>query len=96
MERGRVFRVVVADGRPRGEGVEMARRLTAAGIADVQYVQVSTLPYVMPEVTKALLGAHAVLANGCVMSRVGSSQVSRKKRGPIVPCPFTLIPSPSS
>jgi len=66
----------VADGRPRCEGVEMVRRLTAAGINNVDFVQVSTLPYVMAEVTKVFLGAHAVLANGAVMSRVGSSQVS--------------------
>jgi len=74
-QSGRQFRVVVADGRPRYEGVEMARRLTAVGIV-VHYAQVTTLPYVMPEVTKVFLGAHAVLANGSVMSRVGSSQVA--------------------
>ncbi len=28
------------------------------------------------QVTKVFLGAHALLANGCVMSRVGSSQVA--------------------
>ena len=31
----------------------------------------------MQEVTKVMLGAHAVLANGGVMARVGASQVSR-------------------
>ncbi len=39
------------------------------------FEKVSSLPYLMPEVTKAFLGAHAVLANGSVMSRVGTSQV---------------------
>ncbi len=73
---GRRFRVVVADGRPRSEGREMARALVAAGCSAVDYVQVSGLPYHMPEVTKALLGAHAVLANGSVMSRVGTSQAA--------------------
>lgn len=28
------------------------------------------------QATKVLLGAHALLANGCVMSRAGSSQVA--------------------
>ena len=37
--------------------------------------QVTSAPYVMPEVTKVMLGAHAVLANGGVMARVGASQV---------------------
>ena len=35
----------------------------------------TSAPYVMPEVTKVMLGAHAVLANGGVMARVGASQV---------------------
>ena len=30
----------------------------------------------LPQVTKVLLGAHGLLANGYVMSRVGSSQVA--------------------
>lgn len=30
----------------------------------------------MPEVSKVLLGAHALLANGFVMSRVGTAQVA--------------------
>ena len=30
--------------------------------------------------TKVFLGAHAVLANGCVMARVGSSQVALAAR----------------
>ena len=35
----------------------------------------TSAPYVMQEVTKVMLGAHAVLANGGVMARVGASQV---------------------
>ena len=38
-------------------------------------IQVTSAPYVMQEVTKVMLGAHAVLANGGVMARVGASQV---------------------
>ncbi len=54
----------------------MARALAAAGVRVDSYAQVSALPYLMPEVTKAMLGAHAVLANGAVMGRVGTSQVA--------------------
>ena len=39
--------------------------------------QVTSAPYVMQEVTKVMLGAHAILANGGVMARVGASQVLR-------------------
>ena len=38
-------------------------------------IQVTSAPYVMQEVTKVMLGAHAVLANGGVMACVGASQV---------------------
>jgi len=72
---GKRFRVIVADGRPRFEGRAMARHMVAAGI-ECSYIQVTSAPYVMQEVTKVMLGAHAVLANGGVMARVGASQVA--------------------
>ena len=37
------------------------------------------------EVTKVFLGAHAVFANGCVMSRVGTSQVALLAKSQNVP-----------
>ncbi len=37
------------------------------------------------QVTKVLLGAHAVFANGSVMSRVGSSQVALMAKASNVP-----------
>ena len=46
---GRKFRVIIADGRPKFEGREMARNMVNAGIKS-SYIQVSTVPYVMPEV----------------------------------------------
>ncbi|KAI0228007.1 Translation initiation factor eIF-2B subunit delta [Lamellibrachia satsuma] len=72
---GQTFRVVVIDSRPKLEGREMLRRLVQQGIP-CSYVLISAAAYVMKEVTKVLLGAHALLANGYVMSRVGSSQVA--------------------
>lgn len=32
--------------------------------------------FVIEQATKVMLGAHALLANGCVMSRVGTSQIA--------------------
>ena len=48
-KEGKRFRVIVADGRPRFEGREMLRQLVNAGI-ECSYIQVSAVPYVVPEV----------------------------------------------
>lgn len=69
------FRVIVVDSRPLNEGLEMLRRLTAEGIR-CTCVPINAVSFVMPEVTKVLLGAHALLANGYVMSRTGTAQVA--------------------
>ncbi|CAL8316219.1 unnamed protein product [Merluccius merluccius] len=74
-EKCRRFRVIVVDSRPRLEGREALRRLVKRGIS-CTYVLISALSYVLPEVSKVFLGAHALLANGYVMSRVGTSQIA--------------------
>ena len=83
-QEGRKFRIIIADGRPKFEGKEMARQLTSLGL-QCTYVLVSSVPYIMQEVTKVFIGAHAVLANGCVMSRVGTSQVALVAKSQNVP-----------
>ncbi|KAG7262595.1 hypothetical protein CRUP_016809, partial [Coryphaenoides rupestris] len=62
-EKCRKFRVIVVDSRPRLEGREALRRLVRRGISCTY-------------VSKVFLGAHALLANGYVMSRVGTSQIA--------------------
>ncbi|XP_068614558.1 translation initiation factor eIF2B subunit delta-like [Brachionichthys hirsutus] len=74
-EKGRKFRVIVADSRPRLEGREALRRLVQRGIS-CTYVLISAVPYILPEVSKVFLGAHGLLANGYVMSRVGTAQIA--------------------
>ncbi|KAM4633429.1 translation initiation factor eIF2B subunit delta [Polymixia lowei] len=74
-DKSRKFRVIVVDSRPRLEGREALRRLVQRGIG-CTYVLISALSYILPEVSKVFLGAHALLANGYVMSRVGTSQVA--------------------
>ncbi|XP_034476519.1 translation initiation factor eIF-2B subunit delta isoform X2 [Drosophila innubila] len=69
------FRVIVVDSRPFCEGQEMLRRLHAHGIP-CTYVLINAVGYVMPEATKVMLGAHALLANGYVMARAGTAQVA--------------------
>ncbi|XP_014613862.1 PREDICTED: probable cyclin-dependent serine/threonine-protein kinase DDB_G0292550 isoform X1 [Polistes canadensis] len=72
---GKQFRVIIVDGRPWLEGKEQLRRLATYGI-DCSYVLINALSFVMPEVSKVFLGAHAILANGAVMSRIGTAQVA--------------------
>ncbi|XP_068199201.1 translation initiation factor eIF2B subunit delta isoform X2 [Antennarius striatus] len=74
-EKGRKFRVIVVDSRPRLEGREALRRLVQRGIS-CTYVLISAVPYILPEVSKVFLGAHGLLANGYVMSRVGTAQIA--------------------
>jgi translation initiation factor eIF-2B subunit delta len=73
--QGTKFRVIVADGRPKLDGRRMLHRLVQNGIC-CTYILINAVSYVMKEVTKVLLGAHALLANGSVMSRVGCSQIA--------------------
>lgn len=71
----RDFSVIVVDARPWHEGQEMLRRLTAKNIK-CTCVLINAVGFIMPQVTKVLLGAHALLANGYVMSRAGTAQVA--------------------
>ena len=66
----------------------MARHLVQAGI-HTTYIFLQSVSYIISEVTKVFLGAHAVFANGCVMSRVGTSQVAllaKSQNVPILVC----------
>ncbi|XP_033341559.2 eukaryotic translation initiation factor 2B subunit delta isoform X1 [Megalopta genalis] len=78
------FRVIVVDGRPWLEGREQLRRLAQHGI-ECSYILINALSYVMPEVSKVFLGAHAILANGAVMSRAGTAQVALMARAFNIP-----------
>lgn len=86
--KGQRFRVVVVDSRPRLEGRHTLRSLVRAGVP-ASYLLIPAASYVLPEVSKVLLGAHALLANGSVMSRVGTAQlalVARAHNVPVLVC----------
>ncbi|CAG9762444.1 unnamed protein product [Ceutorhynchus assimilis] len=72
---GKKFSVIIVDSRPLLEGREMLRRLISAGIK-CSYVLINGLSCVMKQASKVLLGAHALLTNGSVMSRIGTAQVA--------------------
>ncbi|KAM6220700.1 translation initiation factor eIF2B subunit delta [Rhynchocyon petersi] len=85
---GRRFRVVVVDSRPWLEGRHTLRSLVRAGVP-ASYLLIPAASYALPEVSKVLLGAHALLANGSVMSRVGTAQlalVARAHNVPVLVC----------
>lgn len=69
------FRVIIVDAGPFYEGKELLRRLVKKRL-QCTYVLLAAASYIMKEATKVLLGAHAILTNGYVMSRAGSSQVA--------------------
>ncbi|XP_023210582.1 translation initiation factor eIF-2B subunit delta-like [Centruroides sculpturatus] len=74
-KKGKKFRVIVVDSRPKLEGQATLKHLMAHGIP-CSYIFINAISYVMKEVTSVMLGAHSLQANGYVMSRIGSSQIS--------------------
>lgn len=91
-EAGRKFRVIVADARPFKEGLVMLKELVANGLS-CTYVQVNAIGYMMREVTKTIVGAAGLYANGTVLSRVGTAAVctlSRRNNVPVIVCCETI------
>ncbi|KAI8983091.1 hypothetical protein BDB01DRAFT_792421 [Pilobolus umbonatus] len=67
----RKFQVMVAETAPTYQGHKMALSLAQAGI-DTTVIADSAIFAAMPRVNKVVLGAHAVLANGALISVSGS------------------------
>ncbi|GFR45923.1 hypothetical protein Agub_g7381 [Astrephomene gubernaculifera] len=80
----REFQVVVAEGAPRFDGHLMARRLADAGI-QTTLIADSAVYAMMARANKVLVGAHAVLANGGVVSPVGCHMVALAARRHSIP-----------
>ncbi|KAI8139420.1 hypothetical protein BJV82DRAFT_646161 [Fennellomyces sp. T-0311] len=86
--KGIDFKVIVVDSRPLFEGKHLLRRLVAAGI-DCSYYLLSSIYVALRSVTKVIMGAHALLNNGAVYSRVGTAMVAmaaRDKQIPVMIC----------
>ncbi|XP_037073865.1 translation initiation factor eIF-2B subunit delta-like, partial [Pollicipes pollicipes] len=86
--KGLRFHVVVVDSRPHLEGRGMLRMLLDAGVT-CSYGMISAISHHMKQATKVLLGAHALLSNGMVLSRAGSAMVSLAGRAlnrPVLVC----------
>jgi len=86
--QGKKIKVIVADGRVQNLGRALCPGLVSSGIHST-YILLSAVPQVLPSVTKVLLGCEGVMANGCVMATVGTSQVSLLAKScnkPVVVC----------
>jgi translation initiation factor eIF-2B subunit delta len=71
---GKKFKVIVTDSQPGNEGKELLRRLVKAGIM-CNYILIDAASYVIKEVTKVFVGAHTLMSNGCLISRVGTGMI---------------------
>lgn len=72
---GTTFRVIVVDTRPLYEGRNLATNLMRAGLA-VEYLPYSAIAYAVKHATLVLLGAHSMLSNGRLQSRVGTAAIA--------------------
>ena len=81
------FRVIVVDSRPLLEGRKALEILTQAGI-ECTYIFLNSVSYVMKEVTKAFMGAAALMSDGSILSRVGTASVALMARSNNVPVLF--------
>ncbi|CAG8561293.1 13495_t:CDS:2, partial [Ambispora leptoticha] len=86
--KGIKFRVIVIDSRPRLEGKKLLKRLVDAGI-NCTYALLHAVGFVLRDVSKVFLGAHAFMSNGTLYSRVGTAMVAmmaKDKNIPVIVC----------
>lgn len=85
-EKGVSFRVICVDSRPLFEGRALATSLMhcAPGL-EVEYLPYSALSYAVQQATLVLLGAHSMLSNGKLMSRIGTASVAMQAASRDVP-----------
>ena len=69
------FKVVVVDSKPLFEGKQLARKLANQGVS-VRYYLITGASHAVKDATKLFLGAHAMMSNGRLYSRVGTALVS--------------------
>lgn len=72
------FKIIVVDSRPLFEGRRFVDDLQQLGFTDVVYSLISSLGYIFDNMSIdcVLLGAHSILSNGFLYSRVGSAALA--------------------
>jgi translation initiation factor eIF-2B subunit delta len=78
------FNVIIVDSRPLFEGKKLAEELSAKGLK-VEYVLINSLTSVFQDVDTVFLGAHAMLSNGFLYSRVGAALIAMKAKNANIP-----------
>merc|ERR1712126_375659 len=94
--QGKNVRVIVCEARSPGLPAQSAARsltvkLTQAGV-DTTYILLTALDLVLPDVSLVLLGCEGVMANGCVLATVGTSQtalLAKSCNKPVIFCSET-------
>jgi translation initiation factor eIF-2B subunit delta len=81
---GKKFRVIVVDSRPLFEGKSLARTLVDIGLS-VKYCLMNGVSHCIRDATKVLVGAHAMMSNGRLYSRVGTAQVAMEAKDYDIP-----------
>lgn len=81
---GKRFRVICVDSRPLFEGKNLARTLMRRGL-EVQYMPFSGISHAIKEASLVLLGAHSMLSNGRLQSRIGTAAVAMQAHRADVP-----------
>ena len=82
--QGVKFRVIVVDSRPLFEGKNLAKALADAGL-EVQYSLTHAIAHFTEDATKVFLGAHSMLSNGRLYSRIGTAIVAMMAKEADVP-----------
>ncbi len=75
IKAGRKFRAYVTESYPGLEGRALAKDLLSLGVS-VKLIADSAVASVMPNVDAVLVGADSVLADGCVINKVGTKQIA--------------------
>jgi translation initiation factor eIF-2B subunit delta len=91
-KNGIKFKVIIIDSRPLFEGKNLAKTLLAVGIP-VTYSLIHATSHLVKESTKVFLGAHAMLSNGTLYSRVGTAMVAMMANDsdkPVIVCCETI------
>ena len=83
-QQGIQFKVIVVDSRPLFEGKNLVTALVEAGV-EVQYSFTHALAHFMKDATKVFLGAHSMLSNGRLYSRIGTAIVAMMAKEADVP-----------
>jgi translation initiation factor eIF-2B subunit delta len=85
---GKKFRVIVVDSKPLYEGKKLAQSLAADGIA-VDYYLIAGIAHAIGEATKVFVGAHAMMGDGRLYSRIGTAvvaMVAKDRNVPLIVC----------